>query len=157
MSQEVLTRWVSLTPATLALYQAGPMVEAYRTAALAQGQQDPVPESIQNTVYKIRAAISGGGYAVDRNTTKIPRELVNDALAIITATVKPRILEDLSNAETKAWDNAESLLREIAKGKYAVSLPDDPLMPAETMQSQGGAAIVRPAAGTPQREDFNVL
>lgn len=156
MSAEFLPRWVSLTPENLATYQPGPMVEAFRTQALLKGQTDPLPEAIQNTVYKIRGAIKGGNYAVDRDTTKIPRELINDALALIVSIAKTRLTLDLNNAEMKAWSDAEDHLTEIRLSKFPVSIPDDPVPAAASTQSSGGASLVRPG-NVPKREDFNGL
>ena len=94
----------------------------------------------------------GGG-----DGSKIPSELETAALAIIVATIKPRIMQELSSTESANLSDARQLLRDIAAKKFDVSTPDEPEAASETTQSSGGCALVRPARGTPQSSDYDRL
>lgn len=152
-----MERWTALNEFNLATYQAGPYIDAFKTAALLDGQENPLPEAIRTTVLKIRGAIKSGKYSVDRNPEKIPGELINDALALIVGIVKPRIDQELSQDERDALSRAHSLLMKIAEGKFDVSAPDDPEAAAATTQSTGGASLVLPGRRTPKRSDYDGL
>lgn len=149
--------WISLTERNVAKYQAGGMVEAYKSAALSDDTLEPLAEVIAGTVNLVRGYIKTGGYSVDRDGSKIPSELETAALAIIVATIKPRIMQELSSTESANLSDARQLLRDIAAKKFDVSTPDEPESASETTQSSGGCVLVRPARGTPQRSDYDGL
>ena len=149
--------WISLTERNVAKYQAGGMVEAYKSAALSDETLEPLAEVIAGTVNLVRGYIKTGGYSVDRDASKIPSELETAALAIIVATIKPRIMQELSSTESANLSDARQLLRDIAAKKFDVSTPDEPESASETTQSSGGCALVRPARGIPQRSDYDGL
>lgn len=149
--------WISLTERNVAKYQAGGMVEAYKSAALSDDTLEPLAEVIAGTVNLVRGYIKTGGYSVDRNASKIPSELETAALAIIVATIKPRIMQELSSTESANLSDARQLLRDIAAKKFDVSTPDESEAASETTQSSGGCALVRPTRGTPQRSDYDGL
>ena len=90
------------------------MVEAYKSAALSDDTLEPLAEVIAGTVNLVRGYIKTGGYSVDRDGSKIPSELETAALAIIVATIKPRIMQELSSTESANLSDARQLLRDIA-------------------------------------------
>lgn len=146
--------WISLSETNIASYQAGGFVEAYKSAALADGQTNPLPSTIAAVVKKIRLAIANGGYALDADESKIPSELENDAVVMVVGVCKPRIAEELTDTERSALSAANALLMRIADGKFAPSLPDNPEAAAASVQSSGACKLVRPAHGAPQRSDY---
>lgn len=148
--------WITLTESNLATYQAGKLVDAMKTKALAEGQENPLPEAVRIVAAKIRGAIKAGGYSCDRNSAKIPAELERDALALIVAVTKPRLSLELKDDEKTANLKALELLDKIAAGNFAVSVPENAESPSTT-QNSGGCALVHPARGVPQRSDFNGL
>lgn len=147
--------WITLTEANIATYQAGRLVEAMKTKAKADGQENPVADAIRVVVSKMRSAIKNGGYCVDADESKIPPELERDALALIVAVAKPRLSLDLKSDEREANQKALELLDRIASGDFAPSMPDNPVSPSETTQTSGSCRLVRPARGAPQRSDYN--
>lgn len=149
--------WIELTEDNVATYQAGALVKAMQSSALAENQSDALASAIGIITLKVRMAIKAGGYSVDSDASKIPAELEADALAMIVAIAKPRLMMTLKPDEVTANTNALALLYKIAEGDYAVSTPDNPESASSTTQSSGGATIVRPARGVPSRRDYNGL
>ena len=49
--------WIKITEDKLATYQAGKLVDAMKTKALGDGQENPLPEAIRVVVEKIRGAL----------------------------------------------------------------------------------------------------
>ncbi len=149
--------WITLTEANIATYQAGKLIDAMKTKAKADGQDNPVADAIRVVVSKIRSAIKNGGYCVDADESKIPPELERDALALVVAVAKPRLGLELKSDEKDANQKALEQLDKIATSNFAPSLPDNPVSAAATTQTSGGCQLVRPARGTPQRSDYNGL
>lgn len=148
--------WITLTESNLATYQAGKLVDAMKTKARAEGQENPLPDAVRIVVAKIRGAIKAGGYSCDRDAGKIPAELERDALALIVAVAKPRLTLELKDDEKTANLKALELLDKIAAGDFDVSIPENPES-VPTTQNSGGCALVRPARGVPQRSDYDGL
>ena len=148
--------WIKITEEKLATYQAGKLVDAMKTKALGEGQENPLPEAIRVVVEKIRGAIAAGGYSLDKDTSLIPAELERDAFAIVVAVAKPRLSLELKDDEKTANLKALELLDKIAAGDFDVSMPDNP-DPNRAAQNSGGCQLVRPARGVPTRNDFNGL
>ena len=148
--------WIKITEEKLATYQAGKLVDAMKTKALGEGQENPLPEAIRVVVEKIRGAIAAGGYSLDKDTSLIPAELERDAFAIVVAVAKPRLSLELKDDEKTANLKALELLDKIAAGDFDVSMPDNP-DPNQASQNSGGCQLVRPARGVPTRNDFNGL
>lgn len=148
--------WIKITEEKLATYQAGKLVDAMKTKALGDGQENPLPEAIRVVVEKIRGAIAAGGYSLDKDTSLIPAELERDAFALVVAVAKPRLSLELKDDEKTANLKALELLDKIAVGDFDVSRPDNP-DPNQAAQNSGGCQLVRPARGVPTRNDFNGL
>lgn len=148
--------WIRITEDKLAAYQAGKLVDAMRTKALGDGQENPLPEAVRVVVDKIRGAIAAGGYSLDRDAGLIPPELERDAFALVVAVAKPRLSLELKDDEKTANLKALELLDKIAAGNFDVSAPDNPDL-KRTAQKLSGCRLVRPAPGVPSRNDFNGL
>lgn len=148
--------WIKITEDKLATYQAGKLVDAMKTKALGDGQENPLPEAIRVVVEKIRGAIAAGGYSLDKDSSLIPAELERDAFALVVAVAKPRLSLELKDDEKTANLKALELLDKIAAGDFDVSMPDNP-DPNQAAQNSGGCQLVRPARGVPTRNDFNGL
>lgn len=148
--------WIKITEDKLATYQAGKLVDAMKTKALGDGQENPLPEAIRVVVEKIRGAIAAGGYSVDKDSSLIPAELERDAFALVVAVAKPRLSLELKDDEKTANLKALELLDKIAAGDFDISRPDNP-DPNQAAQTSGGCQLVRPARGVPTRNDFNGL
>jgi hypothetical protein len=140
--------WVSLTLADLNTAKAAALVDALRTAALAEGQADPVPEIIECVVTRIRAEIAGGGRTVlDADTTTVPKSLKSLALRMVLREGQSRLNAlgalPLSDDEIKEWDQDIRYLERIAKGDITVEASDNP-EPTPTVQATTPSPRISP-------------
>ena len=152
-----MSRWVKITIEDVASYQAGALVKALESKAkYSEAQENPLEAAIERITARIRSDVKSGGYAVDKDQSKIPGELSGEAVALIVEFAKPRLMQKLTADENLA-NAARARLDKIAEGKISPSLPDDPEAAAESVQASGGCKLVRPARGVPQRSDYNGL
>ena len=153
-----MDRWIKITVEDVASYQAGAFVKALESKAkYSESQENPVEVAIERITARIRSDVKSGGFSVDRDTDKIPAELSPDAIALVVEFAKPRLTLKLSDDERTLATAARERLDKIALGKIKPSLPDEPEPAAESVQTSGGCALVRPARGTPQRSDYDGL
>lgn len=153
-----MSRWITLTVSDVASYQAGALVKAMETKAKYDAsQENPVEVAIGHITLRVRSDVKSGGYSVDIDASKIPAELKADAIALIVEFAKQRLMQKLSDDERTLANAARSRLDKIAEGKIKPSLPDNPEPASASVQSSGGATLVRPAKGVPQRSDYNGL
>ena len=151
-------RWTTITIADVASYQAGALVKALETKAkYDSSQSNPVSAAIAHITLRVRSDIKSGGFSVDADQNKIPAELKADAVALVAEFAKQRLLLKLSDDERQLANAARQRLDKIAEGKIKPSAPDNPEPASATAQSAGGATLVRPARGTPQRSDYDGL
>jgi hypothetical protein len=125
------TPWITITVAQLDTAKAAGMVDALQTAALADGQTDPLPEIIVDVITRIRMEVAGGGRTVlSQDDTLIPPSLKSLALRMVLRQAQSRLNAagalPLSDDERKEWDKDERLLERIAKGEITVENPVDP-------------------------------
>lgn len=153
-----MSRWIKITIADIASYQAGALVKALESKAKYDtNQENPVEVAIERITSRIRSDVKSGGYDVDIDADKIPAELSAEAIALIVEFAKARLMQKLSDDERNLSAAARSRLDKIAEGKIKPSQPDNPEPAAASTQSSGGCQLVRPARGTPQRSDYDGL
>lgn len=121
--------WIELTETHLKEALSGPEVEAFRTAALADGQSDPVPGLIEAVVRQIRSRVA----ACKSNTMgaglTIPDETLNSAKAMLAWEMLTRLPgNDPSLYETreKRKNDALKYLDSIAKCDAVIEQPATP-------------------------------
>lgn len=142
------TPWITLTLAQLDTAKAAAMVDALRTAALGDGQPDPVPEIITDATARIRMEISAGGKTVlSADATKIPPSLKRLGLRLVLREAQSRLNAagalPLSDDERKEWDKDDAFLKRIADGELTVEAPDDPAA-SPTVQAKTGRPRITP-------------
>jgi len=105
---------------------AGPELSAFKTAALASGQTNPVTDLIQQTVDFVRGYIA----ACPSNTLgvegTVPDKLLGTVLDILVVEVEKRCagkLIDPQGLRAEAARNAMSVLRDVAAGRMRVEIP----------------------------------
>ncbi|WP_221029905.1 hypothetical protein [Actomonas aquatica] len=123
--------WIPLTVAQLDTAKAAALVDALQTAALADGQADPLPEIIGNVVARIRMEIAAGGRTVlAADTTTIPPSLKSLGLRMVLREGQSRLnvggALELSDQEKEEWRQDVRLLERIAKGEITVESSDAP-------------------------------
>ena len=137
--------WLSITSTDLVTAKAAALVDALRTAALADSQGDPLPEIIANVVARIRSEIAAGGRTtLDTAATKLPPSLKSLASRMVLREAQSRLNAagalPLSDDEREEWRQDVRYLERIAKGEIAVETSDTP----------ESTPTVQPTVGSPR-------
>lgn len=130
--------WLTLTAQHLAEGLTGLELTALRTLQLDQGQTDPVPDALTRTTYEVRGYVAAfHGTAVGQPGT-IPEELLSSAIAIARWRVLGRlpVKQLATDGRRKEYEDAIAQLRDVAAGKFAISVASDPA--AEQPRPQAG-------------------
>lgn len=122
--------WISITSSDIAAAKMAPLVSALRTAALADGQSDPVVEITANVVSRIRRKIAAcAGNRVDADAATVPASLKSLACRLILIEAKNRLEIALTDDERKAWDVDERELNDIAACRLPIEEATAPVAP----------------------------
>ncbi|MDR1305697.1 MAG: DUF1320 family protein [Verrucomicrobiales bacterium] len=120
--------WLTLTTDDVLTRLAAPELDAFRTAATAPGQADPLTEIIASVCDRVRGYVA----ACARNRLgpagTIPARLVGPALAVIryeAATRLPRMGKLIDQLRVTEYEKALQLFRDVAACDYAVEDPAD--------------------------------
>jgi hypothetical protein len=115
--------WVTITEADVQTRLAGAELSAYRTAAKASGQSDPLTEIISAVVDEVRGYIA----ACDRNTLgagqTVPSKLKSATLAVIRYKLVTRLPIAVNTERTTEYRDAIALLERTADCKFAIEEP----------------------------------
>lgn len=125
------TPWTTLTLAHLSVGKAAALVAALQTAALGDGQADPMPEILSGVVTRIRAEIAAGGRTVlDADATTIPPSLRSLAVRMALREGQSRLNAagalPLSEDERLEWKTDVRYLERIAAGDVTVEESTNP-------------------------------
>lgn len=136
------TPWTTLTVADLPIGKAAALVAALQSAALGDGQADPMPGIIAGVITRIRGEIAAGGRTVlDLDATKIPPSLKPLALRMALREGQSRINAagalPLSDDEREEWRQDVRYLERIAKSEVTVEAS---INPEATPTTQAAAA-----------------
>lgn len=120
--------WITITEANLFDKDVAPRIQAARTAALAQGQEDPLPALISEVVGLVRGYVAGR-YRVGPVGT-IPARLQGPAADIATYRLLARIGRASSEWSTRNRE-AMTMLRDVQRGNFhlvdpAEAAPEEP-------------------------------
>jgi len=151
-----MQNWIPITVDNLYDTKVAALVDACRTAALAQGQTDPTSRDIQSCIDRIRAEVSGcRTNQVDSDLTTIPKSLLDLACRMIIRKMKGRLEIELTTQEMREWDSDESYLKRIQLGAVPVDQPDAPVVaPVEPRSNIQIASKNKPRA---TRQSMNGL
>jgi len=118
--------WREITEEDLLTQISGPELESFRTAALADGQADPVQPTIDQVTRQVRGRVA----ACQRNTlgegNTIPDELMGEAVALIVMRIMPRaagVVIDSGGERKAAAEKADETLRDVARCLIAIEQP----------------------------------
>jgi len=133
--------WRAITEADLLTQISGTELEALRGVVLADGQADPVQPSIDAITAKVRGYIAANASnTLSADLSTVPPRLIDSAVALIIIQIMTRAggtLIDPEGARAKAVDKADTLLRDVAAGRFSIA---DPITGTES--KAGGATIV---------------
>jgi hypothetical protein len=142
--------WIVISEADLLTRVSGAELEALRTAALGDGQADPVAELFTQITDEIHGylppSLAGAANAV-------PSRLLGAALDRIIWELMKRpgatIIDDANGSRAKANAAATALFQRVAEGKFLVENPDTGASASPT-----GSQTINPPR---QHESFNGL
>ncbi len=101
-------------------------LEAIRSAVLADGQADPVSETLDQVIDEVRGFIAGNPANVLGPDGTIPEKLLNAALSIFVPMFLARAggtAIDPEGERAKQRDRAYKTLERVSDGKFAIDEP----------------------------------
>ncbi len=119
--------WVTLTENDVERALSGAELAAFKTAALATGQEDPLPGILASVVREVRGRVA----ACQRNKLgpdgTIPDECEAHALSMIAFRLINRLpgMSKFLEARQKASDDAAQFLRDVALCHVAITQPEE--------------------------------
>lgn len=139
-----MTNWIQLTVADLEDYLLAPQVAALRTAALADGQDDPVERTIADVVVEVRNRVAQcGTNKVSPTEGTIPPELLVHAAYIALERAQGRIPSlTLEDFQVRMANEARRVMREVGQCDFKITQPSDGVVTDDVI-SGGGASIVK--------------
>lgn len=135
--------WITLTEAFITGKLTGPELNALRTAALAPGQEPPMPEAIRLVVREVRGYVRGNQANILAPGDTIPDELEDAALAMIRYRALNRLPTKSLLTQPRVDENAAALelMKAVAAGRFGVVCPD---MPSTEKPSDSRAPLITP-------------
>lgn len=136
--------WISVTESDVKDRLSGPELTAYKTAALATGQTDPLPGIITQTVNEARGYIAACTQNKLGTGETIPDKLLQSVVAIVRYRLITRLpMNAGSLLETRRveYDDAMRLMREVAACRFAVEEPES--VSTETMRSVAAEVVTK--------------
>ncbi len=123
--------WTTLAVTDLPVGKAAALVASLQTAALGDGQADPLPAILAGVVTRIRAEIAAGGCTVlDADPAKIPPSLKPLAMRMALREGQSRLNAlgalPLSDDERMEWKEDIRFLERIAEGRITVESSTNP-------------------------------
>lgn len=131
--------WIVLSESDVETALAGGEMSAYTTAALGDGQDNPLPEQLARVTKVVRGYVA----ACNRNQLgpagTIPEELEDAAVALIAHALAARLPLDsyLTDRLDRRKEDAERLLRDAASCKFAIEQPTTGTASTEAIPSSG--------------------
>lgn len=120
--------WRAITETDLLQAISGAELEALRSAALADGQEDPVAPTMADVTEFVRGYIA----ACNSNTLgpvgTLPTRLINAAIDLLVVQISARVagtVIDPNGVRQKASSAAIDLLRDVAACKFRIDVPDE--------------------------------
>ena len=151
-----MANWINITVENLNNAKIAALVDALRTAALAEGQEERSAEIIQDVVNRIRDEIKGcATNQLDADSTKIPKGLKALAVRMVLRALKDAVEEPLTKDESDQRDLDERYLVRISKCEIPIATPDDPI--AGDVQVGGAVEVVKAPQPTVTRDTLKGL
>jgi hypothetical protein len=135
--------WITLTEDDVLTALTGSEAEAFTTAALDDGQANPLPEIIAQVINHIRARVAACRHNSLGTGDTIPDELKSAAVDIIAYRLATRLpisgRSSIMERLKEKHDDADSLLRDVARCNYAV---EQPATVSDEVQGGGSVKVV---------------
>jgi hypothetical protein len=120
--------WLPISDDDIKTRLSGPELAAFRAAALATGQQDPIGDVVAQTVDVVRGYIAACQRNVQGPDGTIPQKLKQAALSLIVMDIMSRAagtVLDPKGQRKEAADKATKLLEQVAACRFAIDKPDE--------------------------------
>ena len=120
--------WIILSEEHLLTQLTGTELDLIKTTLLADGQADPVPETLVHVTNEARGYVAGGGITLGAAQT-VPDRIVNHVIAravVILIDRVPTLISTLDPEESRRKRSTEALaiLRDVQSGKFSITDPD---------------------------------
>ncbi|MFA6962440.1 MAG: hypothetical protein WC205_16920 [Opitutaceae bacterium] len=142
--------WITLTEADALRTVNAKLLTALRTKALADGQADPLVETLGETIDEVRGSVG----ACKTNTLgpdgTIPQKLKGAALAIFAVKMLGRLDIEPEKAKLLLFESAEKKLAAAAACKFDI---EEPVTPTEEKSSGARLPRITPRCRQFTRED----
>lgn len=131
--------WVLFDTGHLFQGLAAAEITALRSLQLVPGQVDPIPEMLLRTTYEVRGYVAANHGQAVGEPGKIPEELLSAAIAIARWRLAGRLPVKTFATESrrKEYEDAIVLLRDVASGKFAISVASEPAEEQPRPQANG--------------------
>lgn len=118
--------WITVTEDDLLTVMNGKELDAYRAAALADGQPDPVAPTISQVVDLVRGYVAACKTNSLGEGNTIPSKLLAPALDLIVVRIPQRVGRDPKQGRKDSAATAITLLEQVAACKFDVESPATP-------------------------------
>lgn len=142
--------WITLSETDVQTRLTGPELTALKTAALAAGQSNPLPEIITKVIQEVRARVAACQLNRLGSGATIPEELSEACLAMIRYRFITRlpVASLLTEARRDEYRDALRLLEDVAACRLRVEQPADVTTqiiagPATTLASSSARQATR--------------
>ena len=148
--------WIALSSTDIETALTGQELTAYREAALANGQGDPLPELLDRAVRLVRGYVA----ACDDNHlgagNTIPDELEGATVALVAHGLDGRLPlpSSLTERLDRRYDDAMRQLRDVAACKFALA---QPAIPTTEVIGGGSVKVVNSRPRMARGSDLNGL
>lgn len=117
--------WLTISVDDVKTRLTGAELSAVQSAALAEGQTDPLPEIVGQVVDEMRGYMAAGGVTLGESGT-IPKKLLGASLAIIRYRLATRLPVKSLLTEQRVAENRDALalLDRVASGRFLVEEPE---------------------------------
>lgn len=141
--------WTTVSESDLLTVVSGAELSAYRAAALAEAQGDPVAAVLLAAVNECRGRIAAHASNRLASGATIPAALLPHCLVLARQRVFSRLPVKISQARQDEYTEAQSYLRDVAKGLVAID------QPVEQSDTQAGG-VVRPRFTARPKANYGV-
>ena len=144
--------WITLTEDALKARLSGVELAAWRKAALASGQSDPVAQVFAGVTAEVRGYVAGNRANSLGAGATIPEELLDAAMALVVARLTTRLPLSLTEERREAKNDAVALLRSVARGDFRVASAETP-----AAEQPGGIELASGEGASPSSASLNGL
>lgn len=118
--------WDPISEADALTVVNAPTLAAARTAAIQDGQGDPLPATIKQVVDQVRGSVGAAGKYILGPAGTVPSKLVAAALDLLAVRLLARLDLEISAAKEKLYASAEATLKAVAAGNFDIEEPEIP-------------------------------